>query len=422
MKLLNYTTTYFAIILIFLLAIWAVFFYLAIMDEIYDSMDDGLENQKIIVIRRAAEDATILERSAFEDGNYIITPISPEIGSGFTDEYRDTLMYRENESEYEPVRLLESVFRQDGEFYKIKVVTSMVEEDDLRKELFFSILYLYIGLIIIILLLNSFLQKKAWRPFYKLLGRLEKFSIENDREIKFEKTNIDEFRLLNERVDRLLKKSVESYKSQKEFIENASHELQTPLAISINKLELMAENSNLSEGQMEELGTVLTSLERLIRLNKSLLLLSRIENRQFAEGEKFSWNQLVNQISAEFEDYGVHKEVMIEIEEQGQFDHTGNKDLAGILISNLLRNAIIHSSPGAVVKIIITSTAIRFENPGTSPLDETRIFNRFQGTDSARSTGLGLAIAKAIAEKFGIELTYRFISNKQIFIIGNSNL
>lgn len=422
MKLLNYTTTYFAIILIFLLAIWAVFFYLAIMDEIYDSMDDGLENQKIIVIRRAAEDATILERSAFEDGNYIITPISPEIGSGFTDEYRDTLMYRENESEYEPVRLLESVFRQDGEFYKIKVVTSMVEEDDLRKELFFSILYLYIGLIIIILLLNSFLQKKAWRPFYKLLGRLEKFSIENDREIKFEKTNIDEFRLLNERVDRLLKKSVESYKSQKEFIENASHELQTPLAISINKLELMAENSNLSESQMEELGTVLTSLERLIRLNRSLLLLSRIENRQFAEGEKFSWNQLVNQISAEFGDYGVHKEVMIEIEEQGQFDHTGNKDLAGILISNLLRNAIIHSSPGAVVKIIITPKAIRFENPGTSALDEARIFNRFQGTDNARSTGLGLAIAKAIAEKFGIELTYRFTSKTQIFIIRNSHL
>src|SRR5690606_21882986 len=148
MKLLNYTTTYFAIILIFLLAIWAVFFYLAIMDEIYDSMDDGLENQKIIVIRRAAEDATILERSAFEDGNYIITPISPEIGSGFTDEYRDTLMYRENESEYEPGGLLESVFRKGEEFYKIKVVTSMVEEDDLRKELFFSILYLYIGLII----------------------------------------------------------------------------------------------------------------------------------------------------------------------------------------------------------------------------------------------------------------------------------
>ena len=421
MKLLNYTTTYLAIILIFLLAIWAVFFYLEIMDEIYDSMDDGLDNQKMLVIRRAREDASILNRSVFEDGNYIIKRVSPQTGRGFTDEYRDTLMYMENESEFEPVRLLESVFRQDGEFYKIKVVTSMVEEDDLRKELFFSILYLYIGLIIVILLLNNFLQKKAWRPFYKLLGRLEKFSIENEREIKYEKTNIDEFRLLNERVDRLLKKSVESYKSQKEFIENASHELQTPLAISINKLELMAENSNLSESQMEELGIVLASLERLTRLNKSLLLLSRIENRQFTEGEKFSWNDLVKQIIAEFEDYGAHKEVPLEIAEQGQFEYPCNKDLAGILISNLIRNAIIHSSQGATVKINISSKAIKFENPGTAPLDETKIFSRFQGTDSARSTGLGLAISKAISDKFDLRLEYRYISNTHFFILGDPN-
>lgn len=422
MKLLNYTTTYFAVILIFLLAIWAVFFYLEIMDEIYDSMDDGLENQKMLVIRKAREDPSILERSAFEDGNYIITPITVETGKGFTDAYCDTLMFRENEADYEPVRLLESVFRQDGNFYKIKVVTSMVEEDDLRKELFFSTLYLYIGLIIVILLLNNFLQKKAWKPFYKLLGRLDKFSIENAREIKYEKTNIDEFRLLNERVDRLLKKSMESYKSQKEFIENASHELQTPLAISINKLELMAENSNFNAGQMEEVGAVLNSLERLTRLNKSLLLLSRIENRQFAEGEKFSWNGLVKQIVSEFEDYAVHQQVKLELTEEGVFDYPGNKDLAGILISNLLRNAIIHSSPEAKVKVIITSGSVRFENPGTAPLDEIKIFSRFQGTDSARSTGLGLAIAKAITDKFSIRLSYHFISQTHIFIIGDPDL
>jgi len=419
MKLLNYTTTYFAVILIFLLAIWAVFFYVEIMDEIYDSMDDGLENQKMLVIRKAREDPSILERSVFEDGNYIITPITVEAGKGFTDAYRDTLMFRENEDDYEPVRLLESVFRQDGNFYKIKVVTSMVEEDDLRKELFFSILYLYIGLIIVILLLNNFLQKKAWKPFYKLLGRLDKFSIENGREIKFEKTNIDEFRLLNERVDRLLKKSVESFKSQKEFIENASHELQTPLAISINKLELMAENSNLTAGQMEEVGAVLNSLERLTRLNKSLLLLSRIENRQFAEGEKFSWNEPVNQIVSEFEDYAVHQQVMLEVTEEGVFEYPGNKDLAVILISNLLRNAIIHSLPDTRVRVLITPGSIRFENPGTAPLDEIKIFSRFQGADTARSTGLGLAIARAITDKFSLKLSYQFISQTHIFIIGD---
>ena len=417
MKLLNYTTTYFAVILVFLLAIWAIIFYVEILDEIYDSMDDGLDNQKILVIRKAGQDPLILEKTDFEDRNYIITPTTPEIGRGFTDEYRDTLMFMENEAEYEPVRLLESAFQQDGTFYKIKVVTSMVEEDDLRKELFFSILWLYIGLILTILLINNFLQKKAWKPFYKLLHRLEKFRIEKDREINYEKTNIDEFRLLNERIDRLLEKSVESYKSQKEFIENAAHELQTPLAISINKLELMAENSNLTAQQMEELGTVLGSLERLTRLNKSLLLLSRIENRQFEAGENIQWNELVQQIVKEFEDFAAHQKVNVFFTEEGNLNKTGNKDLAGILISNLLRNAIIHSTSGTTVEVQITPNAILFKNRGSKALEEGKIFNRFQGTEKSDSSGLGLAISKAIADKLDLDLTYSFSDQKHLFTI-----
>ncbi len=417
MKLLNYTTTYFAVILFFLLALWALIFYFEILDEIYDSMDDGLDNQKMLVIRKARQDPSVLEKSAFEDGNYIISPTTPQIGRNFTDAYRDTLMYMENEDEYEPIRLIESVFQQDGSFYKIKVITSMVEEDDLRKELFFSLLWLYIGLILTIVLLNSYFQKKTWQPFYKLLRRLENFSIERDRAIKYEETKINEFRLLNERVDSLLKKSVESYNSQKEFIENASHELQTPLAISINKLELMAENAELSQEQMEELGTVLQSLERLTRLNRSLLLLSRIENRQFAEEEKINWNSLVKQIIAEFQDFAAHREVKIVLTEEHNIEHHGSKDLAGMLISNLLKNAIFHTPSGTVVKVIISSKSIKFENPGKAALEKNKIFSRFKGAEKADSTGLGLAISKAIAIKMDLDLTYTFHDQTHIFTI-----
>jgi signal transduction histidine kinase len=417
MKLLNYTTTYFAVILIFLLGLWALIFYFEILDEIYDSMDDGLDNQKMLVIRQAREDPSILEKRAFEDGKYIITPTTPQHSRNFRDAYRDTLMFMENESEYEPVRLLESVFQQNGEFYKIKVVTSMVEEDDLRKELFFSLIWLYLGLILTILLLNNVLQKKAWKPFYRLLHQLEKFSIEKDNKIRFEKTKIEEFQLLNDRIDRLLKKSVESYKSQKEFIENASHELQTPLAISINKLELMAENANLPPAQMEELGTVLHSLERLTRLNRSLLLLSRIENRQFAETEKINWNALVKQIINEFEDFANHRQVTIHLSEETQIEHTGNKDLAGILISNLLKNAIFHTPSGTAVNIKISSEGIQFANPGTAPLEKAKIFSRFKGAEKEDSNGLGLAISKAIVEKMGLELDYSHANKNHIFSI-----
>ena len=415
MKLLNYTTTYFAVILVFLLALWALIFYFEILDEIYDSMDDGLDNQKMLVIRKARQDPSVLEKKAFEDGNYIITPTTSELSAGFTDAYRDTLMYMENEDEYEPVRLLESVFKQDGSFYKIKMVTSMVEEDDLRKELFFSLLWLYLGLILTIVLLNNFFQQKAWKPFYKLLRRLEKFSIEKDEQIQFEDTKIEEFQLLNERVDRLLKKSMESYKSQKEFIENASHELQTPLAISINKLELMAENVDLPPEQMEELGTVLQSLERLTRLNRSLLLLSRIENRQFADTENIDWNAVVKQIMVEFEDFAAHREVKVILFEEENIENSGNKDLAGILLSNLLKNAIFHSPSGTAVVIIISSGKIEFQNSGTVALEKSRIFSRFKGAEKAGSTGLGLAISKAIAEKMELELSYTYLNQKHRF-------
>src|SRR5690606_41136755 len=123
-------------------------------------------------------------------------------------------MYMKTEADYEPVRLLESVFKQDGEYYRLQVITSMVEEDDLVKELFFALLWLYLGLILSILLLNSLLQKRIWKPFYSLLRKLGNFRIEKDRKLGLEPSNIEEFRLLNSKVDQLIRKAVESFDSQ----------------------------------------------------------------------------------------------------------------------------------------------------------------------------------------------------------------
>lgn len=417
MKLLNYTTSYFALILIFLLSIWAVIFYIEILDEIYDSMDDGLDNQKMLVIRKAAKDPALLKKNTFDEGNFIITPTSSKTAEKFTDAYRDTLMFMENEEDFEPVRLLESAFRHEGEYYKIKVITSMVEEDDLIKELFFSLIWLYVGLILTILLLNNFLHKKVWQPFYKLLRSLEKFNIEKDTEIKFGSTKVEEFQLLNERIDKLLKKSVESYTSQKEFIENASHELQTPLAISINKLELLAENSSLEPQQMEELGLILNNLERLTRLNRALLLLSRIENRQFADEETVNFNQLLKQIKQEFEDLASHNSIEVDVIETAELHYNMSKDLARILVANLLKNALLHTPAASRVKVEIFKNQILIQNLGEKPLNPKTLFSRFQPGKRSHSNGLGLAISKAIADRYNLEINYDFRDNLHSFTI-----
>lgn len=421
MKLLNYTTSYFAVILLVLLAAWAVIFYLEMLDEIYDSMDDGLENQKMLVINKASRDSLILNTPSFEDGYYTIHPIDFNQAKDFRDSYRDTLMYMENEDEMEPVRLLESAFEQEGKFYKVKVITSMVEEDDLIEDLLYSLLWLYLGLVFTILILNNLVLRKLWEPFYSLLRELKRFKIEQDHQIAFVPTKIEEFQLLNERIEQMLQKSVATYREQKQFIENASHELQTPLAISINKLELLAEENSLKEDQLHIIGAVLNNLERLTRFNKALLLLSKIENRQFVEEELINFNKTTKELIHDYADLAEHRQIKIVINEDAELDFKMNRDLSMILISNLIKNALVHGTAVHVVEIEINSDYFLIRNfADSSSLEDRRIFSRFQkNSDSSGSTGLGLAIAKAIADRYGIRLDYSFQQYHQFALYFN---
>ena len=410
MKLLNYTTTYFAFLLLLIITVWALIFYWQMLDEIYDSMDDGLENQKMLVIQKAIKDPSILQKTNFDDGYYTFRKVtkSDKILS-HRDQYRDTTMYMLNEDDFEPVRLLESIFRHEDEYYKVKVITSMVEEDDLIEDLFYSILWLYIGMVVSILLLNNFLLKKVWHPFYDLLRKLKNFNIESDQEIHYAETNIEEFKLLNKNVDRLLKKSRESYVNQKQFIENASHELQTPLAISINKLELLLESEHLNEKDISLLADGIQNLERLSKFNKSLLLLSKIENRQFENIETLNINQVLQEIIDSLEDLADLRKINIEFEQQQQLFFEGNKELIFILYVNLIKNAIIHSSKNNRIYINVAQNEVVIQNEGEHSLNTAVIFQRFYKKSGVKSsTGIGLALAKAIADKYELGLHYQF--------------
>ena len=418
MKLLNYTTKYFAAILLFALLIFTVIFYFQMLDEIYDSLDDGLENQKILVINRAKKDPTILHKTSFEDGYYTIHPTTYSEIRNVKDSYRDTLMYMLNEKDYEPVRLLETAFRQGDNYYKLKVITSMVEEDDLIEDLLYSILWLYIGLVVGVLLLNNWVLKRLWRPFYSLLNKLKNFNIEKQQSIDFEKTNIEEFQLLNLQVEKLLQKSIDSFKAQKQFIENASHELQTPLAISINKLELLAEKEELFPKNIALLASVLENLERMTRLNQALLLLSKIDNKQFVEEENLNIPEIINQIVYEFSDLAKHRNIEISISSQDAIQKFMNKDLAVILFTNLIKNAIVHASLNSIIKIKIHEQKVSIENESeTGKLDHQKLFSRFYKVNARKnSTGLGLSIAKAIADKYRLALTYTY-DRYHLFIV-----
>lgn len=410
MKLLNHTSKYLAILLLPLITIWAVIFYYAMLDEIYDSLDDGLENQKILLLQRLPTHPEILDHNDLDLWNHAITPISKSHYERFEERYADTLMYMLNEQDFEPVRIYESKMAYNNAYYKVKFITSMVEEDDLIQDLITYLIVLYALLMITIVILNNLMLKKIWQPFQSLMAQLRTFRIEKNHQIQTMDTTIEEFKLLNTSVTTLINQSRARYLEQQHFIEDAAHELQTPLAISINKLELFLENTNLSVGEVKTMAAILDNLGRLTRLNKSLLLLSKIENRQFVDTEVIDFNLLITSIINDFEDLASHKNITLHLKAVSILTFQMNKDLAVILLTNLIKNAIVHGQQNNTVTIEIKDKNIAVCNFGIGEaLDPHTVFLRFKkvSTDK-KSTGLGLAIAKSISEKYGINLQYAY--------------
>ncbi len=419
MKLLNHTSKYLAIILLPLITIWAVVFYYAMLDEIYDSLDDGLENQKILLLERLPHNPQILNHNDLELWNHEITPITKLQFDSFEERYADTLMFMLNEQDFEPVRILESKMMYNDNYYKVKFITSMVEEDDLIADLITYLIVLYALLMITIVILNNLMLKKIWKPFYSLIEQFRNFRIEKDEHIQTMDTSIEEFQLLNTSVKTLMAQSRARYLEQQHFIENAAHELQTPLAISINKLELFFENTKLSEDEVKTMTSIMDNLGRLTRLNKSLLLLSKIENRQFTDEEDIDFKPLLENVITDFDDLAAHKNLKLHLNATGSLKFRMNKDLAVILLTNLIKNAIIHGQQNNTVTIELKNKLIVISNFGLAGgLDPTSLFSRFKkiSTDK-KSTGIGLAIAKAISDKYEIDLIYSYTTKHNFSLL-----
>lgn len=417
MNLLNYTLKYLYVTLLVVISIWAVIFYIRMIDEIRDSLDDGLENDKMLVIQKVAHDHATISRAGFNEHNYSIKQISKQFAKGIKDDYRDTMMYTLNEKDLEPFRVLTTAFENNNSYYELKVVASTLEQDDLVRSLLYSLLGLYAAILISILVINNVLLRKIWIPFYQLLARLKIFRLDQHLKIETTKTDIKEFEELNLAVSALVEQSVKVYGSQKQFIENAAHELQTPLAISLNRLELMAEDNTLSQANMESIDKVITTLQRLARLNRSLLMISKIENKQYGAVEEVMINDLLKTLLNEYQDFAEVRQVSLSVEELSILKVIMNKDLAAILISNLLKNAINHNSQNGIVKISVFENTITFTNTGKPvPLDAKQIFERFRKDSNAtNSTGLGLAIVQSITTLYGFDLYYSYTDDKHQF-------
>jgi signal transduction histidine kinase len=414
MKLINHTLWIFSAILFTTVGLWAFLFYSQILGQVKTTIDEGLANHKIAILDKLKDDAEIPDQESFLDKSYSIRNVKEDYALQIIDTYKDTLIHSNLKNSTYQARLLTTAFISPNErFYEMKVISHEIDKGNLIKKIVFSLLLLFLFLAVSIFLVNRFVLKNTWKPFYELLAYLNDFKIDMGKSKEFEKTNIEEFALLNTSVENLLNKNVEIFNSQKEFIENASHEFQTPLAIGINKLELLAEDESLTINQVKKIGQIINSFERISSLNKSLLLLSKIENKQFISTEEISFDEIISRVIEDFSDFSTYQEIKITYHKEGEWTYFMNKDLAEMLVLNFVKNAIIHNHKEGEVIVKLGAGSFMVENTSMLPqIASDRLFRRFsKNSNNAKSTGLGLSIVKSIADVSGLEISYAYTGN-----------
>lgn len=421
MKLIYHTIFRLSLVLTAILTIWAIFFYITMIDEINDEVDDALEDYSETIIIRALAGEELPSGHIGSNNQYYLTEVSQEYAKSQSDiQYKDSMVYIIEKGETEPARILTTIFRDgQGKYHQLTVSTPSIEKEDLKKSIQLWIIFLYVALLLCIILVSVWVFYRNMRPLYILLHWMDEYQTGKNNTPLRNNTKITEFQKLNDAVVRYTERTEQIFEQQKQFIGNASHEIQTPLAICRNRLEMLMEDDSLSEKQLEELIKTHQTLEYITKLNKSLLLLTKIDNKQFSDTKNLELNTHLKQYIEDYKEVYQYKNIQVNIEETGHFYINMNESLATVLLTNLLKNAFVHNIDEGIVQIIITTDSIIFKNTGIKhPLDREHIFERFyQGNKKEGSTGLGLAIVDSICQLQHLKLQYSFEEEKHCFKI-----
>jgi len=298
----------------------------------------------------------------------------------------------------------------------------MIPVLDLEEDVMHGIMIQF-GLITLVLgtsivLVMNFISSRLWKPFNKTLGQLDKFKLEAGVVPSLPDSDIKEFTRLNNTLTRLMTNSLNSYNMQKEFTENASHELQTPLAVFQSKLDVLLQNKDLTRRQAEIIQDLYQVSNRLAHLNKNLLLLARIENNQYANMEDTDIVAKIDEVLPLLETLSDGIAIKKDIQ-QASLTVKGNGVLIESLINNLVVNALRHNKMGGEILITLRDNSLIVSNTSDEgPLDGKSVFNRFNhSSGNVGGNGLGLAIVKAICEYHKWRISYSYKAPLHIFTV-----
>ena len=398
-----------ATIVIFLLSVVA--FYFAIRFIVIDQVDSDLRIEEREIETYVKEHNALPEPIPVKDQKISYSP-----SGDHSHKKRFTTIAIKGERD--SFRILQFGITVNEKNYMATVAKSLEGTDDLAN----SILFISLATILLImgtsLIINRVLLKRLWKPFYSSLDVLKNFRVDKKQSLNFPSTQIDEFTFMNHTIQKTTNQAQQEYSLLKEFTENASHEMQTPLAIIRSKLDLLIQDENLSEGQSKTMQSAYSAIEKLSRLNQSLLLLAKIENNQFAETTNINLKQKLEEKLDAFHELWQNQGISVS---SSLADATVslNNELTDILLNNLLSNATRHNFSNGCIKIVLKEKTLEISNSSKEKeLNSQQMFLRFFSQDKkSRYNGLGLSIIKQICDVSGFSIRYLFTGNEHRFIL-----
>ena len=417
MRVLTKTSLYYLVVSAVVFLLGGVSFYKILEEEIYDEVDDQLFTDKVNIIefirthnRLPSVTSGISEAILVKEVQFS-TPVLEALS--------DTMIYSTYDEEHIPYRQLTFTTNQNGRYYQYTILKSLMDLDDLLESTILAMAWIFLLLLTGLAAVNYFVNKHTWRHFYDTLDRVKRYSLSQHEPILLQESSTKEFQELNDVLNSMTRKIHSDYLNLKEFTENASHEIQTPLAIVSSKLELLMQSNNLDQDQAKLLTDMQASISRLARLNKSLILLTRIGNREFKEIESIPLHEIVaEQLEQLQEVIEIHQLTLCPPAITTVFKHM-NRGLAEVLVSNLLLNAVRHNKPGGEILVSLKKEELCIMNSGEE-LDEPtdKLFERFMsGNGTTGSLGIGLALVSRICELYHMIPVYSYSNGKHSLCI-----
>jgi len=390
----------------------SIIYYFIIRSVLIQQVDEDLKVEEREIHDYVKENKSLPNATDYKDQEI---NFEKENGINFQRNIVSGTVHNSAENEDEPVRILTFPVEVNGVMHKATVIKSQMEAEDLLKVIVKVTAVVFLLLLILTSLINRFLLAKLWKPFYHTLEQLRLFNINDPKPLTLSETALSEFSQLNTSVTEMTKRANNEYEALKSFTDNASHEMQTPLAIINSKLDILLQTS--SEKQAEQLQVIYNAIGRLTKLSQTLLLLTKISNYQYKTHAKINITTLVNNKFQHFEELLKGRNIQFTYEHEQVFIDI-NEELIEIMLNNLLSNAIKHNYNGGYINCSLTPEKLIICNSGPAlTFEKNNIFDRFQKGDQSEGTGLGLAVAQEICKNNGLKISYNTCDFEHCFTI-----